>query len=307
MKGLNTSGNWYKGNLHCHTTNSDGKLTPEETVERYKSKGWSFLALTDHQHYSHLSQLGSEDFLILPGTELAVINPNPVRIYHILGIGKEPCGENNAFGNGEYIETPEWKGICTPQEYINRIIESNNLAVFCHPNWSRLELSDFLDLSGYFALEIFNYGCEIESHTGLSIDYWDSLLRRGRKIWGVATDDAHHILEDRCGGWICVNSPSLLQKDIITSIIEGNFYASSGPEIFEFNVNGNEVYVSCSPVSAIHFVTYEHMGYSKISKEPTTEATYKLRGDEKYVRIECVDEHGNTAWSNPIFLSEVFE
>ena len=300
--GLITNGSWYKGNLHCHTTNSDGKLTPEETVERYKSKGWSFLALTDHQYYSHLSQLGDEDFLILPGTELSVIKPDPTRIYHILAIGKESCGQNNGFSNGEYIEEPEWKGLCTPQEYIDRITESNNLAVFCHPNWSRLELEDFVDLSGYFALEIFNFGCAIESHTGLSIDYWDSLLRRGRKIWGVATDDAHHILEDRCGGWIGVNSPSLSQKDIIASIIDGNFYASNGPEIFEFYVSEGEVNVLSSPVKAIHFVTYEYMGYSKISQELITKASYKLRGNELYVRVECVDEHGNTAWSNPIFL-----
>lgn len=302
MKGLNTNGNWYKGNLHCHTTNSDGKLSPEETVERYKNKGWSFLAITDHQYYSHLSHLGSDNFLILPGIELEVTNPDPIRIYHSLGIGKEPCGENNGFSSGEYIEVPEWKGISTPQENINRITAANNLAVFCHPNWSRLELTDFLDLSGYFAIEIFNYGCAIESHTGLSIDYWDSLLRRGRKIWGVATDDSHHILEDRCGGWICVNSPSLCQKDIISAMIEGNFYATNGPEILDFYISEGEVHVKCSPVSAIHFVTYEYMGYSEISKELITNASYKLRGNELYVRVECVDEHGNTAWSNPIFL-----
>ena len=30
---------WYKGNLHTHTTNSDGAYTPEETIALYKSKG----------------------------------------------------------------------------------------------------------------------------------------------------------------------------------------------------------------------------------------------------------------------------
>ena len=39
---------WYKGNLHTHTTNSDGAYTPEETIALYKSKGYDFLALTDH-------------------------------------------------------------------------------------------------------------------------------------------------------------------------------------------------------------------------------------------------------------------
>lgn len=39
---------WYKGNLHTHTTNSDGAYTPEETIALYKSKDYDFLALTDH-------------------------------------------------------------------------------------------------------------------------------------------------------------------------------------------------------------------------------------------------------------------
>lgn len=39
---------WYKGNLHTHTTNSDGAYTPEKTIALYKSKDYDFLALTDH-------------------------------------------------------------------------------------------------------------------------------------------------------------------------------------------------------------------------------------------------------------------
>lgn len=29
---------WYKGNLHTHTTNSDGAYTPEETIALYKNQ-----------------------------------------------------------------------------------------------------------------------------------------------------------------------------------------------------------------------------------------------------------------------------
>ena len=39
---------WFKGNLHTHTTESDGKLSPEECYALYKSKGYDFLARTDH-------------------------------------------------------------------------------------------------------------------------------------------------------------------------------------------------------------------------------------------------------------------
>ena len=39
--------NWYKGNLHLHTTISDGQRTPEESFELYRGNGYDFVARTD--------------------------------------------------------------------------------------------------------------------------------------------------------------------------------------------------------------------------------------------------------------------
>ena len=39
---------WYKGNLHTHTTRSDGRKTPEDTIALYRQNGYDFLAMTDH-------------------------------------------------------------------------------------------------------------------------------------------------------------------------------------------------------------------------------------------------------------------
>jgi hypothetical protein len=39
---------WYKGNLHTHTLWSDGDDYPEMIVDWYKSRGYNFLALSDH-------------------------------------------------------------------------------------------------------------------------------------------------------------------------------------------------------------------------------------------------------------------
>ena len=41
-------GHWYKGNLHTHTLWSDGDDFPEMVVDWYHSRGYHFLALTDH-------------------------------------------------------------------------------------------------------------------------------------------------------------------------------------------------------------------------------------------------------------------
>lgn len=39
-----------KGQLHAHTTMSDGRLTPQETADEYARLGFHFLAITDHDH-----------------------------------------------------------------------------------------------------------------------------------------------------------------------------------------------------------------------------------------------------------------
>lgn len=38
-----------RGNLHTHTTRSDGRLTPPEVLRAYREKAYDFLAFTDHR------------------------------------------------------------------------------------------------------------------------------------------------------------------------------------------------------------------------------------------------------------------
>ncbi len=73
VEGFSKTGNWYKGNLHCHSTNSDGKLSPKEVVDLFKENGYSFLCFSDHDIYTdYRSEFDSEDFIILPGLEASV-------------------------------------------------------------------------------------------------------------------------------------------------------------------------------------------------------------------------------------------
>jgi len=64
-----------KGNLHAHTTFSDGRLTVEEVVSRYRDIGYDFLAITDHEDLIQpdywVSLPPSDDkIIIFPGVEL---------------------------------------------------------------------------------------------------------------------------------------------------------------------------------------------------------------------------------------------
>ena len=64
-----------KGNLHAHTTFSDGRLSVEAVVTRYRDLGYDFLAITDHEELIQpdywMNLPASDDrLIILPGVEL---------------------------------------------------------------------------------------------------------------------------------------------------------------------------------------------------------------------------------------------
>ena len=69
---LPEAGTFYKANLHCHSTVSDGRLSPEEVKNVYKKKGYSVVAFTDHDVLVPHPELDDEDFLPLNGYEIEV-------------------------------------------------------------------------------------------------------------------------------------------------------------------------------------------------------------------------------------------
>src|SRR5712692_7992737 len=64
-----------KGNLHAHTTFSDGRYSIEDVIARYRDLGYDFLAITDHDdrihddYWLHIPP-GDDRMIILPGVEL---------------------------------------------------------------------------------------------------------------------------------------------------------------------------------------------------------------------------------------------
>ena len=83
--------------LHCHSTVSDGMLSPTEVVRLARQNGCTLLALTDHDHTGGLAEARAEaDTLGLPfvnGVEISVTWRG--RTIHIVGLDfdehNEPC------------------------------------------------------------------------------------------------------------------------------------------------------------------------------------------------------------------------
>ena len=182
---------------------------------------------------------------------------------------------------------------------------------FIRSTWSRVRESEFINTEGIWALEIFNYNTVNESNTGYDETYWDVMLREGKKILAFASDDNHNegLFDDACGGYIVVKSERLTHEDIIRNMLAGNYYSSSGPEIYDWGIRDGAAYVKCSGVYRIDFIAGNDVndGISHVcrSYEETVQfGEYVLKGHETYVRVKCTDRNGRTAWSNPIFLSK---
>ncbi len=289
---------WWKGNLHSHTTVSDGRADPAAMAEHYRNAGWDFLAITDHRRFGYHEDLHKDNFLILPGIE-GDMDPE-VGTHHLVALGDASWKDKH--GQAFTLSAAKANGA---QHLVDALNAEQGLTMYCHPVWSRREFADIEELQGFSLFEIYNHGCEHENRTGLAVLYWDSFLRRGRRLWGTAVDDSHSMEGDSLGGWVMVRSDHLTTASILAALRQGHFYSSSGPEILEWAVKDDELSVQCSPVRSIHFVAYEGRGRS-FHAEPgqrITEAVYRRRGSETFVRAECVDSKGRTAWTNPIFFA----
>lgn len=327
-EGFKGSGNWYKGNLHSHTTNSDGRLRPEEAVELYKNHGYHFLCLSEHDTYTdYRERFNTEEFIVLPGLEAsAVLYKNggggrPEKVHHIHGIlgteAMQKAAVKPLFRHMERLEPAvyygKWDGAAAAQQLADELVARGCATVYNHPIWSRTEQEEFIHTKGIFGLEIFNYNTVNESGTGYDVTYWDVMLRRGIKIHGLASDDNHNegVFADSFGGFVWVKAEELSHDRIIEALLTGNYYSSSGPEIYDWGVRDGVVWVECSPVVRVNVIAGNEVGAGgtvfggifagDAGSSTMTGAEFPLEGDESYVRVECVDDKGRTAWTNALY------
>jgi len=282
-------GRWFRGALHVHTTQSDGALDPAAAIAWYREHRYDFAAITDHGILTDTSALGDDSFLALPGIELGAGRTDIGGNYHIVGLGvtREPT------------LAPEGSA----QDAINGVREAGGEAVLAHPYWSGAVLGDLLPLAGHLALEVFNSTCEESIAKGLSAVHWDELLARGRRLWGLAVDDAHWRRPDHGEAWIVLKARRLTREAVMQALRDGHFYSSRGPRITGVEVVEGAVRATCSSVAAITFVCDNWRGkrFHATTEAGISRAEFVPPPEVRYVRVECVDRQGRVAWSNPIY------
>lgn len=299
MNLFNQENKWFKGNLHTHTTLSDGKMNPDEAIGLYREKGYDFLAITDHRKLYKGEML--EDFLILSGVEFDHNVLSGIRkAWHIVGIdvdNETPVDEILS------VDPEEISG----QYFVKSILENKGFAIVAHPAWSFLTYLDVAGLRNATGFEIWNTVSDTRSNRGDSTMILDILSARGEYPLIFAVDDTHFYDDDLFGGYIMVNSPSLRREDIVENIRVGNFYCSCGPEIHQITIEDDMVDVHCSPVDHVAFMSDSFYVAHRIAGDGTKEmdhAKYKIMDTDSYVRIELVDKNGKKAWSQIIDLQK---
>ncbi len=301
-------GRFWRGNLHTHSTLSDGRLTPEEVIDAYKNAGYDFMMLSDHfiHHYdwpiADTCGMRSNNFTTLIGAEIHAPKTSVGELWHMVAAGLpldfEPCGDDES-------------GI----DLARRAASAGAFVGIAHPSWSQLTIEDGHSIDVAHAVEIYNHGCAIESDRGDGWYLLDQMLNNGKRLTAFATDDAHFKDHDRdaFGGWVHVRAESLEPDALLEALKAGHYYSSQGPEIRNLSMFGNELTVECSPVDTIVVVG----GTSRTAGEEgraITRATINLSKLEKgwllenpspWIRVVVIDANGKRAWSNPIWLDEI--
>ncbi|MGA9522370.1 MAG: CehA/McbA family metallohydrolase [Myxococcaceae bacterium] len=313
---------WLKGQLHAHTSASaDSKTSPEDVVRWYEDHGYDFLVLTDHNQITRVPSSGS--MRVIPGVELTqnleTCSPAPEA-------GKQCLLHVNALfvSDDAKLENFPPKDVDARAELFEKAIAQTDamkgLAQINHPNmhWATdARLLAALGKKGAMFVEIANQSEDSDNagdanHPSVE-SLWDQALTAGARLWGVATDDAHHYADadkiraaggqaftgDR--GFVMVrasNDPAQIRA----ALERGDFYSSTGVRLSRLEVKDGrlEIDVAAGNPGEHHFVFIgrggEFLGETR-GRSGRFDLDYAPAG---YVRAVVTDQAGQKAWTQPV-------
>lgn len=296
-------GRFWRGNLHTHSTRSDGVLPPEEVCRRYRAEGYDFLALTDHFIGSYgypivdTTPFRAEGFTTILGAELHSGAMANGELWHILAVGLPPdFPPPNA---PTFVPVAEQE---TGAQIAARAVAAGAFVAIAHPQWSGLTLADARAITAAHAVEIYNHGCATGCDRPDGAAIADLLLTEGRKLSLIATDDAHFSEPDHFGGWVMVKAPENTPGALLAALKAGAFYSSQGPELRDVRLEGDHVVVESSAVVSV--VAMGHgTGAKAVHGHSMTRAAVPLQrlNNSPWIRVAAIDAAGKRAWSNPIW------
>ena len=338
--------NWYRANLHCHTTVSDGAFTPEQVKEAYKAKGYSIVAYTDHEILLDHSDLNDESFLALTSSEYSVNETVPTypnyegqeispwvrtRVVHMNIFSKDP---HNTFQPGAHDDTlwacgGKYKGqgkcdgykreysIESINEVIKRCNEAGFLVQYNHPSWSLNDKDLYLNLKGLWSLEILNYATERITGKEYCPEVYDQMVASGMYNLNCTMGDDNHnrggSVNHSFGGSTMIGAKELKYDQIIEAMEKGHIYCTSGqdnpPQIKALYVEDNIIKVDFTPAQTVFLNGYarNYRIAEGENGEDITHAEFPLDKNDVYFRITIRDKYGNNAHTHTYNVEDYIE
>ncbi len=275
---------WYRGNTHTHATFSDENDTNDVPMiaKWYEDAGYDFLVLSEHNDhvlqkkvFSHDEASNPPGFIMLSGIELS-----ETRHHTALGI--------NSFIGGE----------TSLQDGVAKILAAGGLPILNHPQDPVVSASAFIGTAGLNHLEVVNGGRLKDTPATEAL--WDSVLSapNGRMVYAVASDDNHYKKANVGRGWIMVRAPALTKSDILENIRSGNFYATTGVILNDYQVENNSISVDSQNGDTIKFIGKNGIVLKTVIGD---KAIYRPKKSNYYVRVKIINSEGKMAWTQPVF------
>jgi len=214
----------HKGNLHTHTTNSDGRHSPQEVIDAYHEEGYEILAITDHNHVTW----PWEDY-----------ERDPEQLLMVAVVGNELSRHRHT--NSLFTEYPEpirSRSTNNLSISLREVEELGGLTFLCHPGryWNprdgavddgtlEFHAGLFKEYPNLIGFEIHNQGDRYPEDRLL----WDALLTEfmpRRPIWGFANDDTHRASHVALNATIFI-LPELTLENVRLALIQGQFFSST--------------------------------------------------------------------------------
>ncbi len=299
-----TAGKFYRGNLHTHSTRSDGALDPEEVCRRYRAEGYDFFVLTDHFvglfDYPITDTTGchGHGFTTLPGAELHTGTMENGHLWHLLAVGLP-----SDFTPPDAPHFRPVKGSESAPDIARRARDAGAFVAIAHPHWSGLTEADARSITAAHAVEIYNHGCVVDNDRGEGFLTLEHLLNEGRHLNLIATDDAHFNTPDFFGGWVMVKVEKNTPDALLEALKEGRFYSSTGPEIHDIRITKDSVEVDCT--AAVNIIVQgcgSPMANMRGEAMTTGQISLERLTGSPWIRITIIDRAGKRAWSNPFWL-----
>lgn len=206
---------WFRGDCHLHTTNSDGKKTPEELYEMLYKRGLDFAFITDHNCNTVGAKcLDYKGMTVIPGLEIT-----------------GDLGHVNAWGENipiTRIERPKTEE--RYNELLDIVRKAGGTVSINHPHDRSFGWRIGLDKTEYNCVEIWN--SPMHSDNVYCKNWWHGELLKGRFIPAVGGSDYHedyyvtHLLASP-STYVYAESNSM--EDIVDGIRKGHVFVTNAP------------------------------------------------------------------------------